>query len=353
MRVTGRARRAGGLTLALGLAAAVLGLAAAGLRRLPAAGPLAPGRPAPAFQKGMVFGLFAREDPAHTDSALEELSRIGVSSICIVVPWVTPDVRSLEMAPRGDMTPSDDSLAYAVGRARSLGMTVFLMPLLYVDHMEEGEWRGTLAPPDWSAWFRVYTGFILRYARLAGREGVEYFSVGSELCSTERRREDWLALIEKVRRVYRGRVTYSANWDHRDGLTFVDALDMAGLNAYFKVGEAPGASEQEMTAAWEAIRLDLEGWAGRLGKRILFTEVGYPSRTGAGVDPWNYEAEGTADPEEQRRCYSAFARTWRGRPTLEGVYFYLWWGAGGLQDTGYTPRGKPALEVVRRWYSDL
>jgi len=35
---------------------------------------------------------------------------------------------------------------------------------------------------------------------------------------------------------------------------------------------------------------------------------------------------------------------------LEGVYFYLWWGAGGPEDKDYTPRGKGAEAVIRDWF---
>ena len=30
------------------------------------------------FQKGMVFGLFARDDPGHAEKGLEELKKLGV-----------------------------------------------------------------------------------------------------------------------------------------------------------------------------------------------------------------------------------------------------------------------------------
>ena len=311
-----------------------------------------PGRceKAPSFQRGMVFGLFARDDPGHTDSGLAEMQALGADSISIMIPWVTPDVRSLEMAPRGDMTPSDASLRYAIRKARERGMTVLLMPFLYVDRMETGEWRGTIQPPDWAAWFGAYGAFVLHYAELAGEEKVDYFSVGSELCSTESRREDWLDLIRKVRKVYAGRVTYSANWDHRDVLSFVDALDLLGMNAYFKLTEKAGAPEAELVEAWAGIKRDVDAWRGRMGKRLLITEVGYPSRAGAGIDPWNYETADSPDLQEQLRCYRAFQKTWGGEPDLEGVYFYVWWGAGGPEDAGYTPRGKPAADVIREWY---
>ncbi|HKY33505.1 MAG TPA: hypothetical protein VJV23_13305 [Candidatus Polarisedimenticolia bacterium] len=312
-----------------------------------------PGPPRPPLQKGMVLGLFARDEPGFAERGIAELRALGVSSVSLVIPWVTPHVRSLEMAPRGDMSPTDDALAGAIRAARRAGMTVLLMPILYVDRMEEGEWRGTISPPDWTAWFAAYERFILHYARIAQREQVEYFAVGSELCSTESRREEWAVLIAGVRRVYAGKLTYSANWDHRRGIAFLDKLDLLGMNAYFELAGDDGKggdSEEALHAAWGPIREEIEAWRRQTGLDIILTEVGYPSRAGGLADPWNYEAPGPPDPAAQLRGYRAFRRAWQGDPHLHGVYFYLWWGEGGPGDTGYTPRGKPAEAVVRDWY---
>lgn len=298
----------------------------------------------------MVYGLFSRDDPDAAARELAEIESLGVDSIAIMIPWVTPHVRSLEMAPRADMTPDDEPLARTIRMARRRGMTVLLMPFLYVDHMEEGEWRGTIHPPDWGAWFRTYGDFILHYARLAEKGGVATFSVGSELCSTESRTADWAALVGRVRQVYSGRITYSANWDHRVDLPLADLLDVVGMNAYFRLADGPAATEEELVAAWSPIRREVEAWRASAGKPLILTEVGWPSRTEAAVDPWNYAREAPAAPEEQALLYRAFRRVWEGDPHLEGVYFYHWWGDGGLADTGYTPRGKPAEAVIREWY---
>jgi len=330
---------AGGVTLAL-LAAMVMAMVW-----------VAAPSPSGAFHKGMVFGLFARDDPGHTDRALAELAALGVDSVCIVIPWVTPDVHSLELAPRGDMTPSDAALDYAIRRAHAAGMRVFLMPFIYVDKVSPGVWRGTIEPPDWDVWFAGYGSFLMRYAELAGRLRVEMLSVGSELCSTETRRLDWERLIGRVRGVYGGLLTYSANWDHKDSVSFTDLLDVVGMNAYFELSPIDDPPLEELLAAWGRLKPEIDAWRARSGRPLVMTEVGYPSRLRAAADPWDYDAVGSPAPDLQARCYKAFMRTWESDPHLIGVYFYLWWGDGGPADTGYTPRGKPALDVLAQWYS--
>jgi glycosyl hydrolase family 113 len=298
----------------------------------------------------VVFGLFARTEPGYIESSLGEIRDLGADAVSIVIPWVTPDVRSLEIAPRADMTPGDGALREAIREAHRLGMSVFLLPLLYVDVTAPGEWRGTLSPPDWNAWFASYSRRLLPLAALAEEERVELLSVGSELCSSETRRDAWLDLIARTRKVYGGSLTYSANWDHLEPVSFLDALDFAGTNAYFKLTDDPDADEPDLKAAWDQVIPTIESWRSRSGKPLILTEVGYPSRRGSGIDPWDYGSQAPVDLAAQWRCYRAFVHAWTGNPSLSGVYFYLWWGGGGATDRGYTPRGKPAEQVLRAWF---
>ena len=102
--------------------------------------------------------------------------------------------------------------------------------------------------------------------------------------------------------------------------------------------------------AWAPIRQALLAWSRAHGRPLLFTEVGYPSREGSAIDPWNHSSCRPASAEEQRRCYRAFVEAWRDVNELSGVFFYLWWGDGGVEDRDYTPRNKPAARELARWF---
>lgn len=304
------------------------------------------------FDQGIHLGFYGYDKPAWIEQGVSEIHGIGANAVAIMIGWVTPDIRSLTLTPTPDMTPTDDTLRDAIRRARGLGMRVFLMPFVYVERMATGEWRGTIEPPDWGLWFAGYEKFVLHYARISAEEGVDLFSVGSELCSAERHTEAWQSLIGRVRAIYPGRLTYSLNWDHLDAMEFGSSLDVLGMNAYFELspkGGSPPAVE-DLVAAWRPIVDRLSKWAESRGRNVVLTEVGYPSRAGAAADPWNYGVDENPAPREQANCYEAFHRVWGGEPWLDGVYFYRWWGEGGPEDTGYTPRGKPAAEVLSRWF---
>jgi hypothetical protein len=57
------------------------------------------------------------------------------------------------------------------------------------------------------------------------------------------------------------------------------------------------------------------------------------------------------DMEEQRRCYAAFMAAWSGVDALAAVFFWNWYGKGGAEDRGYTPKGKPAGKLLERWFA--
>jgi hypothetical protein len=305
------------------------------------------------FIRGMALGSYSDIRKAKLELKLSELKALEASHVSLVVSWSTPDVRSTTIAPRSRFTTPDPVLERMIRRAHAHGLKVFLFPILDVRKRKPLEWRGTLKPKDWNAWWRSYHRFILHYARVAARNRVAMFCVGSELVTTEKMRDRWEAVIAKIRKTYRGQLVYSANWDHYNPVVFWDLVDVVGLTAYYQLTRDKKASEETMVRAWRSVRKKLVSWATKARKRFLFTEVGYPSMDGCAVHPWDYTLSAPVDLEEQRRAFSAFIKAWDGTPQLAGVIFWDWYGEGGPRDTRYTPRGKPAEKVIRSWFRRL
>jgi hypothetical protein len=302
--------------------------------------------------RGMALGHYTDIRQAKLEQKLHELSELGVSHVSLVVSWSTPDVRSANIAPRQRYTTPDGVLLRMIRTVHRSGLKVFLFPIIDVQKRKPLEWRGTIKPASWDTWWNNYNRFILHYAKIAARTKTELFCVGSELVSTEKMRARWEDTIARVRRVYRGTLVYSANWDHYKPVVFWDLVDVMGLTAYYKLADSKTASEETMARAWRAIRGKLLAWSDKAKRPFIFTEVGYPSMDGGAVHPWDYTLSSPPDMEEQRRAISAFIKVWRNTPQLAGVVFWDWYGQGGTRDTQYTPRGKPAQEAIRAWYKD-
>jgi hypothetical protein len=122
------------------------------------------------------------------------------------------------------------------------------------------------------------------------------------------------------------------------------------VTGYWELTADLDASTAALTAAWTAPKGELVRWAEGLDRPVVLTEVGYPSLDGGAAWPWDETRTAPVDLEEQTRAYRAFVAAWSGEQRLQGVYFWNWFGFGGPRDGNYTPRGKPAAEVIRRWY---
>ncbi|MSP59584.1 MAG: hypothetical protein EXR72_04440 [Myxococcales bacterium] len=321
-------------------------LAALVLTALPASG-LAAGSP----QKGIALGLFS-EDPGWSyRPLLDEIAATGADHVELVVAWYLDDVGAVEVKEHPRFSAPAEAIERAIGDAHAAGLKVFLFPILRLTRQDApDEWRGTLRPRDRAALFASYSRALVGLARLAARTRVELLSVGSELSTLDGERAPWVPLVGAVRSVYPGKLTYSGNWDHFRKVAFYDLLDYAGLCGYFALAhEGAPSGEAELTRAWRDLRVELDRFSLLVKRPLIFTEVGYLSQRGASAWPWAEGSRKPVDLDEQRRCYAAFARVWRGAP-IGGVYFWNWYGWGGPTSGGYTPRGKPAAEEIRRFF---
>jgi hypothetical protein len=285
---------------------------------------------------------------------IEEIADLGADTVLFSVNGYQEHVESTRISPSPDETPSDEDWLRIFAVARDRGLRIILMPKVLLSDPRGNAWRGKIQPTSWDEWFAQYRAFVMHFARLAELSDVEVFSVGSELITTEKFTDRWRSIVADVRSVYRGRLTYSANWDHYTGIRFWDDLDLIGMTTYHKLSDEPAPSLEALRAKWLEIRRDIEKWRKGVGKPLLFTEAGWCSQEGCSVEAWNYyrQEEATeAGRREQRDCYQAFVDTWLDCPKVGGI---LWWewtpGNGGDGDYGYSPKNKPAEAVLRELF---
>lgn len=263
----------------------------------------------------------------------------------------------------------DDLLQHA----RKRGLRVVLMPIVLLDKPRTStEWRGVIQPPRWDEWWGSYNEYIMHYAKIASRNGVDIFIIGSELISTENQPDMWDQLIAKIRQVYHGKISYSSNWDHYEKVPLWGKMDLVCMTTYHKLSDSENPPQDELNQAWKPIKKDILAWQRKIGKPILFTEVGWPSQDGCSIEPWNYYRKDEATKtgiEEQARCYKSFIAAWDGEiKKSDQVIGVLWWEWIWYDDNpkdktqeyvkaeclkGYTPKGKPAEKVLRDWFSKV
>ena len=341
------------VAVAIAIAVAVA-LAASAAPASARAAPRSPPAAAANLQRGVSLGLFSEDAGFSYRPLLDEIRATGADHVELVVPWYLADVRASAIHDHARFTPPPATITRAIADAHAAGLRVLLFPILRLEQQgSPAEWRGTLDPADRAALRASYIARIAALARLAHQGRVEVLSVGSELSTLDVDRAFFEPVVAAVRRVFHGALTYSGNWDHFEQVAIYDLVDYAGLCGYFKLSEGPTTDVEQLTAAWRAVRVRMEAVRARVGRPLLLAEVGYLSQAGASAWPWNEGATERIDLADQARCYQAFRRVWQdASPSLlAGVYFWNWYGWGGDRSRGYTPRGKPAADEIRAFFT--
>jgi len=309
--------------------------------------------------KGMSYaswwsGLYSSGE---SSVSLHHLARTGADWISLVVTGYQDHVRSTSIY-RNEGTPSDDDLIQAMNQARRLGLKVMLKP--HVDLWNDPDhWRGQIGDEftteaEWQDWFAAYDEFIDHYAELAEAQGAEMFCAGVELEGTSHRAAEWRTALDGIRQRFHGPVIYAANWGgEEDDLSWWDAVDIIGIDAYYPLAQSPQPTVDQLKAAWIPHRDALAGLASRWQKPIVFTEIGYRSISGTASHPWDWQTQGQIDLREQADAYQAVMETFDGLSWFAGIFWWYWGTdptAGGSDDDDYTPFRKPAERILRKWY---
>jgi hypothetical protein len=124
--------------------------------------------------------------------------------------------------------------------------------------------------------------------------------------------------------VYRGKVTYGANWDQYAEVKFWDALDYIGVLAYFPLTKTADPGATEIAAAWEKRCAELAAFSKKAGKQFLFVEIGYNESSRAAAEPWGFKTGGEHASEIQQRCIEASLDLPARHSFLAGMFWWKW-----------------------------
>jgi hypothetical protein len=313
----------------------------------------------PVFQKGMCYTTWSKNayNTKKSADSLKRLRDINVTWVAILSTWYQDHCFATKIFPTGK-TPSDESVTKAITDAHALGLKVVLKPHLDLISTEYGGWRGEItctSEPDWDRWFASYRDFILHYAKMAQKQGVEMYCIGTELTEATTHTAQWKELIRAVRAVYKGDLTYAANWsDEYLHIRFWDDLDYAGIDAYFPLANKDKPTYEELMEAWIPWAGEIEQWQKTVNKPVIFPEVGYRSSLGTARQPWEHVPGPKVDVELQKECYRAMVDTFWNKEWFYGVYWWNWGTdkrMGGKHNRGFTPQNKPVEGYVAALYA--
>lgn len=309
--------------------------------------------------RGIVLGLYAGLPDYDYGAELNHIAATGATAVSLQGIYRMERHDSVEIVRHPTSSPTEASLRRTFRQARERGLRMMFFPTINLrDEADNATWwRGNIEPRDWDLWWRNYTAFNVHLATLAQEEGVEWYSVGTEMASTHRFPDRWRRLVAEVKKVFRGKVTYSVNFDSHDSFTFGDALDVIGVNTYDPVAKRDATpTDAQIRDAWWWIVYKARTLEARFHRPVMVTEIGYPSVAGAHAGPWDFRTEHPADPELQARLVGGALQVLRNWGDGAAVFYYLYGEnlkagvvPGGPDDRTYAPWGKPA-EARLRWY---
>ena len=235
-------------------------------------------------------------------------------------------------------------------------VSIMVKPQIWV---WKGEYTGFIemeTEEQWKILEDSYSSFILTYAKAAQKINADILCIGTELEKfVIKRPKYWQGLILKIREIYKGKLTYAANWDEFKRVTFWEDLDFIGIDAYFPLSDQKTPTIQELEKGWLPHKKEILRIQNQYKKKVLFTEFGYRSVDFTGKEPWNYDRKlGDVNLQAQVNGLQAiYNQFWKEDWFVGGFlwkWFYMHDKVGGEKNNMFTPQNKPAEKVIRKLY---
>lgn len=242
--------------------------------------------------------------------------------------------------------------------AKNQGLKVMLKPQVFIG----GGWIGEMdfdTEEKWKTWEVNYRKFIMEYLNVAVKHNVEMFCVGTEFnIAIIKREKFWKELIKEIRKIYKGQLTYSANWDSYDKVGIWKELDFVGISSYFPLSDAKNPTVGLLVKEWKPIIRKLKVFSSSQNKKILFTEYGYMSVDGCAGKAWEIEKAKhnlNINHFAQSNAYDALWTSLVNEEFWAGGFLWKWFPEGmgheGYPEKDYSPQDKPAEQVIKKWFN--
>jgi hypothetical protein len=222
-----------------------------------------------------------------------------------------------------------------------------------------GEFTGNIkmdSEENWIILEESYTQFILTYAKAAENLNADILCIGTELEQfVANRPMYWQKIIKEIREIYKGKLTYAANWDEFKRVAFWKDLDFIGIDAYFPLSNKKSPTIAEYELGWKLHKSEILKVQKQFNKPVIFTEFGYRSVDFNGKKPWDSKrVEGGINLEAQANALQAIYNQFWNEEWFAGGFLWKWFHkhdeVGGEKNNRFTPQNKPAEELIRKLY---
>jgi hypothetical protein len=331
-------------------------------------------------------------DAFQISSAISELADIHSGLIILTPTWTFTH----NAPPVFEPDPNHDPLWYDLEdmttNATKNGLQVALHPLPHFFGNTDDWW--ITAPRTfswWNSWFDQYRGFALHFAEAAERQGTEILILGGDWLSpalpggklstgepsgvpadAELR---WIEIMEDIRSRYSGTIAWSMSLpEGKQKPAYLNQADQIFLNWNPSLNVESFPDLEELTSLTLG---SLEGevhdfWTAWLNpdQTKLILSIAYPSVSGWQIDCPDTDAHRCYDLStftspapniddlepgfaEQAAAYQAMISTAVTKDWISGIVSRGYYSQAILHDKSISIHGKPAEELLWRWFEEL
>jgi hypothetical protein len=313
-----------------------------------------------ALQKEKINGLsYVASPETINETHTEPVVKVGANYTAIMPFGFIRNLEHPEIIHNTDQQWFGETRAGAkqyIEALRKQNVKIMIKPQIWV---WRGEFTGLIKmsnEDNWEALETSYSNFILEYAELAQETNTEIFCIGTELENfIKERPEYWHKLIKKIRAIYKGKLTYAANWDEFKRTPFWSNVDYIGVDAYFPVSDKKTPTVEECKAGWQKHKQVIKLLSETHNKPVLFTEYGYRSMDHTGKEPWesDHTIESLNFEGQVNATQALFEEFWH-EDWFAGGFVWKWFhnydNSGGEKDNQFTPQNKPVEAVIQSFY---
>ncbi|AQG78646.1 glycoside hydrolase family 113 [Spirosoma montaniterrae] len=247
-------------------------------------------------------------------------------------------------------------VAETVRMARRQGLKTMLKPHVWMmggSHLD----LEFSTEADWQSFEHDYAQYVLFFAHMADSLNVDLYCITTELDRFAIARPAfWQRLIGQVKSVYKGKLTYAANWDRYERIPFWSELDYIGVDAYFPLSDDREPGPADLVRGWKPHLNALKKTSSRHQKPILFTEFGYRACDHTARRPWESDTECTANLTAQANAYAALLEAVWPQPWFAGGFAWKWFMDDDLRHRErdqYSPQDRTAGDVLQKAWKQV
>ncbi len=328
------------------------------------------------FQKGMeIVDFWWGNFKFLLDSTNERLKQDNVKWVEIAPAWDYKQVNPTPIITNqgfGNTYP-DDSLGLHLSKTKNAGFKVYVASQVCCTSLNgasfSNEW--------WDAWFKQYDNYVTYFVTMANKYNVDELALTGDWFVMDKKPANYKERLEviysKAKQNFHGKLGRlmflggtNGNIDELypkiSDTPFLSGWDFFAVKLWTGLTTKDNPSQDELYASVKKIfNTRLKPLYDSYQKPIILSEVAYPSAksglTGKiGVDDsaiqmWNqYSDKYALDLVGQAMGHEAILKNVAETNYITGVYPFTFWPDDFSLSKEYNIRGKPAEEVLKKWY---